>query len=123
MAEGGVPLEEESLPTLQDFLNNERLRTLYQDPEVQMIFTEIENNPSTIHQHHNKSKVQEVLKLIQAEFDRHQPSRIHAENIHTPDHQHTTRSDSYNGYINDDDDIEDILQQIKQQENQAAGNS
>lgn len=44
-------------------------------------------------------------------------------NFQTPDHQHTTRSDSYNGYINDDDDIEDILQQIQQQENQAAGNS
>ncbi|XP_011436529.1 uncharacterized protein LOC128156797 [Crassostrea angulata] len=115
MAEGGIPLEEERLPTLQDFLNNERLRTLYQDPEVQMIFTEIENNPSTIHQHHNKSKVQEVLKLIQAEFDRYQPNMA-------PDNQHT-RSDSNNGYINDDDDLQDIIQQIQQQENQAAGNS
>lgn len=81
-----------------------------------MIFTEIENNPSTIHQHHNKSKVQEVLKLIQAEFDRHQPNM-------TPDHQHTSRSASNDGYINDDDDLQDIIQQIQQQENQAAGNS
>lgn len=109
-------MEEERLPTLQDFLNNERLRTLYQDPEVQMIFTEIENNPSTIHQHHNKSKVQEVLKLIQAEFDRYQPNMA-------PDHQNTSRSDSNNGYINDDDDLPDIIQQIQQLENQAAGNS
>lgn len=46
-----------------------------------MIFTEIENNPSTIHQHHNKSKVQEVLKLIQAEFDRYQPNMVQANNI------------------------------------------
>lgn len=30
LSEGGIPLEEERLPTLQDFLNNERLRTLYQ---------------------------------------------------------------------------------------------
>lgn len=44
-------------------------------------------------------------------------------NFQAPDHQHASRSDSNNGYINDDDDLQDIIQQIQQQENQAAGNS
>lgn len=44
-------------------------------------------------------------------------------NFQTPDHQHTSRSASNDGYINDDDDLQDIIQQIQQQENQAAGNS
>lgn len=49
--------------------------------------------------------------------------RLQHVNFQAPDHQNTSRSDSNNGYINDDDDLQDIIQQIQQQENQAAGNS
>ncbi|XP_062602622.1 hsc70-interacting protein-like [Saccostrea cucullata] len=110
MAEGGggVPQDgEERLPKLEDFLNNEELRRLYQDPEVQMILTEIENNPATIHQHHNHPKVQQVLRLIQSEFER-QPlstSKGEFEEMTTPTQN------------NDDLPLEDIIQIIEMEEN------
>lgn len=52
-----------------------------QDPEIQMIFTEIENNPNTILQHHNHPKVQQVLRLIQSEFDRQPPPTVNESDI------------------------------------------
>ncbi|XP_061184003.1 hsc70-interacting protein-like [Saccostrea echinata] len=109
MAEGGVPQEgEERLPKLEDFLNNEELRRLYQDPEVQMIFTEIENNPATIHHHHNHPKVQQVLRLIQSEFDRQPLSTSQGEEFE----QMTRPTEN-----NDDIDIEDIIKIIEMEEN------
>ncbi|XP_078325112.1 uncharacterized protein LOC111126235 [Crassostrea virginica] len=109
MAEGGIPHErEERLPTLQDFLNNVELRSLYQDAEVQTIFKEIEDNPCAVLRYHNHPKVQMVLKLIQAEFDRHPPTATNSKT--------SQNFASAHGQSDDDVDIEEILKVLQQQE-------